>query len=418
MLPVLLLLTFDTPLMRALLFLAAFAFVAYSAYVGWRGAMLRPAVPRALAYGLAGAVAAWFGVNYALVNGIPLHTYGLMMATGFSLAVAFAGRRALQTYKGQRRLPDGTVVEAGAYMRDVVMDVAFYVLVSGIIGARLLFIIVNWDQYAKAPMTIFSLSGGLVFYGGFIGATLTMLWYARKHRFDMLPFADLAIPAVSLGHAFGRLGCLSAGCCWGGFARPGTRWALEFPGTGQAPFGQTSLTFESQIGDHRLLAESTHELLKQYTPDLDTAGHFAGTWTDHVTGAVLHTLPAGAIEVATEAARLGHTLPVYPTQLMESAGEFLLFGLLVVAQRKKTFDGQVLALWLMLYSVLRSTVETFRGDEERGRIFGAFASVSRTAWYNISTSQFVSVAIFAAGVVLWIRGVRGTHQDLPTETTA
>ena len=62
-----------------------------------------------------------------------------------------------------------------------------------------------------------------------------------------------------------------------------------------------------------------------------------------------------------------------------------------------------LANALMMYAVLRTTVEMFRGDEERGRIFGAFASVPRTAWYNISTSQFVSLMIFATGIVIWAR---------------
>jgi phosphatidylglycerol:prolipoprotein diacylglycerol transferase len=174
-----------------------------------------------------------------------------------------------------------------------------------------------------------------------------------------------------------------------------------------APFGVPSLAYSSQAEDHRLLAEATHKVLTQYKPDLNAVGHFAGTWTDTVTGAVLTQVPAGAIEIATEVQKLAHTLPVYPTQLMESVGETLIFLLLVMVRRSKSFHGQVLATWLMLYSVLRTSVEMLRGDEERGRIFGWLHSVPRSAWYNISTSQFVSVAIFTAGVVLWARYGRG-----------
>jgi phosphatidylglycerol:prolipoprotein diacylglycerol transferase len=53
----------------------------------------------------------------------------------------------------------------------------------------------------------------LVFYGGLIGAGLTYFWYCKKNNIDFLRFADLGIPAVSIGHALGRVGCLSAGCC-------------------------------------------------------------------------------------------------------------------------------------------------------------------------------------------------------------
>jgi phosphatidylglycerol:prolipoprotein diacylglycerol transferase len=409
MLPVLWRFTFESPLMHAVLYLLAVGLVAYGAFAGWRGAQNKEDAPRRAAlFGAISAVAAYFGVGYAAEHGAPLHTYGLMIATAFIVAITLGAREAQRTYVGVKTLADGTVVSQGEYMREVIMDLAFYVLVSGLVGSRILFIIVNWKDYADNPRDIFSLSGGLVFYGGFICSALTILWYTRQHKIDFLRLGDLIVPCVSVAHAIGRIGCLSAGCCWGGFAKPGTSWALNFPGADGAPFGQSSLAFQSQLVDHRLLDAASHQLLmdgnvQRYKPMTDAAGNFIGTWADHLTGATLHQLPAGAIEVATQAAQLGHTLAVYPTQLMESLGELCIFTILVLARRTKHFNGQIVAMYLMMYSVLRTTVEMFRGDEERGRIFGAIAAVPRTAWYNISTSQAVSLCIFIAGVLLWAR---------------
>lgn len=414
MLPVLWRFTFETPFWRVVLYLLGVGLVAYGAYAGWRGAESREEAPRRAAiFAAISAVAAWFGVGYAQDHGAPLHTYGLMIATAFIVAITLAAREAERSYIGVKTLSDGTVVPAGEFMREIIMDLAFYVLIAGLGGSRILFIIVNWKDYADNPRDILSLSGGLVFYGGFIGAALVVFWYTRRHQLDFLRLGDIIIPTVSIAHAVGRLGCLSAGCCWGGFARPGTGWALKFPGpetagSWAAKFGQSSLAFQSQLTDHRLLDATSHQLLlwngvQRYKPMTDAAGNFIGSWADQMTGAVLHVIPPGAMEIATEAAKLGHTLPVYPTQLMESLGELMIFTILVLTRRTKRFHGQIVATYLMLYSILRSTVETFRGDEERGRIFGWWSSVPRTAWYNISTSQFISIAIFLAGVVIWLR---------------
>ena len=432
MLPVLVLFTFDSPVGQVILYLLAVGLVAYAAYSGWKGAESRAAAPtRAIGYGIFGAVVAKFAVDYAKVNGAPLHTYGLMIAGGFSLAVWLSAREGQRACVGTATLSDGTVVPMGEFMREVVMDVAFYCLIAGLGGAHLLFIIVNWDTYLPYFQTLGSdlarfqvgaaakdvldiVTGGLVFYGAFLGGAGVVYWYMKKHKIEFLRFADLCIPNVSIAHAIGRFGCLSAGCCWGGFADPHSpvsKLALLFPGHDGAPWGQSSLAFQSQFEDHRLLDSATHQLLTQLKPTLDTANHFLGTWIDQVTGAVLSAPPAGAIDIAVEAARLNHTLPVYPTQLMESVGELIIFGILLSIRRVKHFHGQVFASWLMMYSVLRSTVEMFRGDEERGRILGWLATVPRSAWYNVSTSQFVSIAIFATGAALWVR--YGRRADLP-----
>src|SRR5256885_15556420 len=145
---------------------------------------------------------------------IPLHTYGLLIATAFLVAMSLAGRAAER--EGQNR--------------DRVMDLTFWILIAAMVGSRLLFILVNWDEYAKSPGKIFAFwEGGLAFYGGFIGAVLVSVWYMRKHEMPFFPVADALIPSVAIGHAIGRLGCFAAGCCWGGACDPPLPRAAKVP---------------------------------------------------------------------------------------------------------------------------------------------------------------------------------------------
>src|SRR5256885_11206843 len=143
---------------------------------------------------------------------IPLHTYGLLIATAFLVAMSLAGRAAER--EGQNR--------------DRVMDLTFWILIAAMVGSRILFILVNWDEYAKTPGKIFAFwEGGLVFYGGFIGAVLVSVWYMRKHDMPFFPVADALIPSVAMGHAIGRLGCVAAGCCSGWGLQPHLPLAVE-----------------------------------------------------------------------------------------------------------------------------------------------------------------------------------------------
>jgi phosphatidylglycerol:prolipoprotein diacylglycerol transferase len=86
------------------------------------------------------------------------------------------------------------------------------------------------------------------------------------------------------------------------------------------------------------------------------------------------------------------TLPLHPTQLYESFGELALFLVLVLVVRpRKRFDGQVLATWLLLYAVLRTVVELFRGDVERG------------VYWGLGAGQWTSFVILAVGAAVWVR---------------
>jgi phosphatidylglycerol:prolipoprotein diacylglycerol transferase len=403
MLPVLYRFVFTSGAGHIALYLLALGLVIYAARNGWMTAAGpndksgKPTEPskgdrqtRAITFGAIGVALAIAGMYYALPEvpllgwhgkgeGIPLHTYGIMIGLGFITAVTVASMLAAREWPGK----------LGLERRDQLFDFAFYAFIGGIVGSRVLFVMVNWKQYAADPMSMFSLGGGLVFYGGLIGATIASVWFTRSRGIEFLRFADVCIPTVSLGQAFGRLGCYSAGCCWGDVTtHEKAPFAVEFPGANvQDIFGHTggtpSLAFSS-------MADRMNET----------------RWVVEKTGEVFPNAVDGAVRISDWAASHGHTLPVHPTQLYESFGQIVLFALLMTARRWRRFHGQIFAMWLMCYAVLRTSVELFRGDLERGTIHGLIDSVPTGVWYNISTSQFISLVMFSFGAYLLGKNLR------------
>jgi phosphatidylglycerol:prolipoprotein diacylglycerol transferase len=107
------------------------------------------------------------------------------------------------------------------------MDLGIWIIVSALLGAKLLLLVVEFDKFSGDPRELLNLarSGG-VFYGGLIAAVGVALWYLRRHRMPMWTVTDVFAPGIALGHVVGRLGCLFAGCCFG---RPtNVPWAITF----------------------------------------------------------------------------------------------------------------------------------------------------------------------------------------------
>lgn len=401
MLPVLYRFVFDTDFSKVLLYLVAVGLVIYSAINGYKnaGGVDKDGKPieatvdekrnRAITYGIVGLALAAFGLYYALPSvpvigrgkgeGIPIHTYGVMIGLGFITATTVISWLALREWPGKE----------GVERSQQMYDLAFYCFVGGIVGSRVLFVMVNWKEYAADPIKIFSLGGGLVFYGGLIGATIGSIIFARQRGIEFMRLADLAIPTVSLGQAFGRLGCFSAGCCWGDITtHDKAPFAVEFP-------GNNAMNLFGGAGGTPSLA---------YSSMVDPANETR--WVVESTGQVSAQAVDGAVRISDWVSQHGHTLPIHPTQLYESLGQMILFGALMTARRWRRFHGQIFAMWLMAYAVLRSTVELFRGDLERGTIHGLIPSIPTGAWYNISTSQFISIAMFSFGAYLLARNFR------------
>lgn len=189
---------------------------------------------------------------------------------------------------------------------DEMWNLGGLVVFAGIIGSKILMILVDWGYYSHHVSEIFSigtLRAGGVFSGGLVLAIITAFWYLHKIKVPFPRAADVFAPGLALGHALGRIGCFSAGCCFG--RETSVPWAVTF-----------------------------------HDPE---AAAVSGT-------------PLG--------------VHLHPTQLYEMAAEFINFAILYWLIGRKKFEGQVIGLYMFLYGVERYVIEFFRGDPGRGEVFG------------------------------------------------
>ncbi len=273
------------------------------------------------------------------IGNFPVGTYGLMIVIGIVAGVALASILA------KRR----------GISPEFIQDLAMWALVSGFVGARAVFVVVETLNNTEASLSDLVLSrGGFVFQGGAFVAIGVCAWYIVRHKQPLFEVADLAAPALVLAHAFGRIGCFFAGCCYG-------------------------LTCGDPSHPHPVLSK----IAVQY-PLL----------TDPKTGMPLEMFNyAYAEQVHNKLIEAGSApLPIVPVQLFESAGNFLICAFLVWMWRRRRFSGQVAALYLGLYACLRFGLEFLRGDTERGVWLGG----------NLTTGQINSLIMLAVGVALWV----------------
>ncbi len=255
-------------------------------------------------------------------------TYGVLVGIGVLLGVILAVRHARKTH----------------FKQDVIMDLIFFCILGGIVGARLLYIIVYFPAFLESPFKILFARQGFVFLGAIGGAVAVGMIYIRRHQLAFWQVADVVAPSIPLAHFFGRLGCFFAGCCYGKPVGPGLRFlGVRFPAV------------------------------------FDKSGEYVGS------GAFVDHWSAGLLDPGAM-----HSLPVYPTQLFEGGANLLIFVILLLVTRRKHFDGQLLLLYLLLYSGVRFLIEFFRGDPDRG------------IWFNaLSTSQILSVFIIGLALYFW-----------------
>jgi len=231
---------------------------------------------------------------------------------------------------------------------DVIVDLGLAMLLAGVAGGRILHVIADgyfWDyvhictdpSQVNLPMSQAECvsrvegtwdaaralchpqrdclnwakfwAGGLAYYGGFIGASLAAWFLLKRDKFPFWKAADMAGFAVPLGLAFGRMGCLLAGCCFG--AESSVPWALSFP--------PNSAASESQYKAHALKEMSM--------------------WSH----------------------------PVHPTQIYESAASLAIAAIcLIYVHPRKRYDGQVFVAFLVLYAAARFALEVLRRDDRGG----------------------------------------------------
>jgi phosphatidylglycerol:prolipoprotein diacylglycerol transferase len=140
-----------------------------------------------------------------------LHTYGVLLAVAFLAGLWVAARQAKRAG-----------LDAGR-----ITDMAVWVLIAGLVGAKALLVGVEWSYFARNPKDVFSIfqSGG-VFYGGLLGGIAVAALLVRRYHLPGWTTADVLAPGVAIGQSIGRLGCFSAGCCWGKATT--VPWAVTF----------------------------------------------------------------------------------------------------------------------------------------------------------------------------------------------
>lgn len=142
---------------------------------------------------------------------ITVYTYGVLLAAAYLLGLKLAMVRARARGLDSAR----------------VLDLGIYIIISALVGAKLLLLITDFHTFKNDPRELLTLarSGG-VFYGGLILAVAVALWYIRRVGLPLWTTCDVFAPGIALGHVIGRFGCLFAGCCYG---RPTTKpWGITF----------------------------------------------------------------------------------------------------------------------------------------------------------------------------------------------
>lgn len=291
--------------------------------------------------------------------GLRLPTYGLMMVLGFVVGLAIMTDEAL-------RVPAKPTLAH-------ILDLGLWVVVGSLIGARVLATITEIPVYAAACSEAMAgegswaacfgwlklWEGGLVFYGGFLGGLAAGYAWCKRNGIDFLAAVDRFVPATALGHAIGRVGCITAGCCFG---TRGHRGLLM-----QYPFGSGAF----------------HEHLHSATP-------------------------------AEQALMLEQllSLPVHAAPLYEAIAELVIFLALVLYMKpRKRYHGQMLAFWLWSYGIVRIIQELFRDDPTRGFFFrwewqwlnDKLGVVPETVTL-LSTSQGISLVLLVIALVIHQRG--------------
>ncbi len=137
------------------------------------------------------------------LGSITVYTYGFFIAVGFLTAFYYIS---YSLKKSNNKI----------ISQEDLYSLFLYAIIAAIVGARLLYVLVNIKDFIAAPLSVFKVwQGGLVYYGGFIAAAAFIIFYAKKKKIPLGKLSDIVAPALALGHLFGRIGCFFAGCCYG-----------------------------------------------------------------------------------------------------------------------------------------------------------------------------------------------------------
>jgi phosphatidylglycerol---prolipoprotein diacylglyceryl transferase len=349
---------------------------------------------------LLGVVIAYLLPAISEPAGLPIRGYGMMLLVAVVSGVGMAVYRA-------RRM---------GIAPELIMSLAFWLFVSGIVGARLFYLIEYWDKLiagkplGQALAAAVSINeGGLVVYGMLVVGGGALLAFIYWFRVPGLALADLIAPSVAIGLAFGRIGCFLNGCCFGGPCD--LPWAISFPKDSGPHEQQIRL---GQVYGIMVVADKEHHpVIGEVMSGVPIAsiGLKVGDRIETINRHEVATLLEAQQELG-EAFQAGKPLelttkrgvyrlsaipgtdlrsrPVHPTQLYSAIDAFLLCALLIAYYPFRRCDGEVTALTLTLHPLSRFMLEIIRTDE--GPVFGT----------GLSISQNISLLVLAGGIGLWI----------------
>ena len=236
------------------------------------------------------------------VFGIEIAYYGVIIALGMLAGALVAYREAKKT--GQKV--------------DDYIDFTLYTLIAAIIGARIYYVIFEWDYYSAHPLEIFNLrAGGLAIYGGVLASVLTLFIFTKVKKLKFWLMADTAVQGLIIGQIIGR---------WGNFFNR------------EAFGGYTDSLFAMQLP----VSEA-----KGITQEL-----------------IEHLVTVDGVSY----------VQVHPTFLYEGTWNLLLFIGICLYKRHKKFDGEVFAIYLMGYGVGRFIIEGLRTDQLVIKALGGMAA--------------------------------------------
>jgi len=347
------------------------------------------------------------GTADQIVVGLPVRGYGLMMMLGVLTAVGLSYRRVLQL----------------GVAKESFLGLVLWTVVGGLLGARLFYIVQKWSELdgtsisEKLWTALQFTEGGLVVYGAILGGIAGILGWTLLQKVVPLSLLDAIVPAFFIGLAFGRIGCLMNGCCFGGVVESGLP-AIAFPRGAPA--------YMDQLASGRLLGihtKSTHG--RDSTIDAVDPGSWAQR-NGIAPGQILDSIQVGQVPqvpslqaqamrehappeleglVRTDRVRTvvrelpNRSLPVHPSQIYASITGFLLCFWSLTIPRWVQRPGLVFGSGWLAYGVLRFLEEIVRVDE--GGQFGT----------ELSIAQWVSIVGIVFGAILTVYSWSGSSKS-------
>ncbi len=343
-----------------------------------------------------------------VIRGLPIRGFGLMFLLATVAGVALATRRARQM----------------GIDPEEILGLAFGMIIAGLVGARIYYVVQYWDQFSNAPnftskllAVVNTTQGGIVVYGALIGSLLAAVLTCWHRRLPLLAIADIIMPAMLIGLSLGRIGCFMNGCCYGGVCD----WpiAVQFPDRPAYSGYDFTPPYDHQLSTGKLIGLTTRSLAgdEDWREVIEVEPGSLAEQADIVVGdQIRRNLNAQEYQLDIRSASSTksrpfalpfldlprHSAAVHPTQLYSSINAFLLCLFLWFYYPFRYGDGEVFGIGLVLYAIARFLLELIRDDEA-----GQFNT-------DLTTAQWTSLIMLAIGMglIAWTR-LRPPSRALP-----